>query len=383
MRLRHLLPLVLAALATGCGETAAPKGAAAPRPASTESGHSPRHADPAHRTSGRVNVYAHDRRGMLAPAARRARARIYVPNSKSASVDVIDPRSGRRVDHFAVPVQPEHVVPSWDLKTLWVASDAGNALVAINPFTGRHARPIPVDDPYNLYFTPDGSRAIVVAERLQRLDFRAPHSMRLLHSLPVECKGVDHLDFTVGGGRLIASCEFSGQMVEVDVRRERVVRHIPLRPGAMPQDVRLSPDGSTFFVADMASNGVWTIDAHTMRKSGFIATGMGAHGIYPSRSGTLLYVTNRMEGSISVVDPRRRRVLRKWRLPGGGSPDMGGVSADGRDLWVTGRYNGVLYDISTVTGRLKRRIPVGSGPHGAAVWPQPGRYSLGHTGNMR
>src|SRR5919204_1005751 len=216
MRLRHLLPLVLAALATGCGETAAPKGAAAPRPASTESGHSPRHADPAHRTSGRVNVYAHDRRGMLAPAARRARARIYVPNSKSASVDVIDPRSGRRVDHFAVPVQPEHVVPSWDLKTLWVASDAGNALVAINPFTGRHGRPIPVDDPYNLYFTPDGSRAIVVAERLQRLDYRDPKTWGLIKSVPIPGSGVDHMDFSADGSYLLASDEFSGHLVKVD-----------------------------------------------------------------------------------------------------------------------------------------------------------------------
>jgi hypothetical protein len=26
---------------------------------------------------------------------------------------------------------------------------------------------------------------------------------------------------------------------------------------------------------------------------------------------------------------------------------------------------------------------VGNGPHGAAVWPQPGRYSIGHTGILR
>jgi DNA-binding beta-propeller fold protein YncE len=120
-----------------------------------------------------------------------------------------------------------------------------------------------------------------------------------------------------------------------------------------------------------------------MRKRGFIATGTGAHGLYPSRSGRFLYVSNRGEGSISVISFRTGRVIRKWYLPGGGSPDMGGVSADGRVLWLTGRYNGVLYAISTRTGRLLRRIVVGSGPHCAAVWPQPGRHSLGHTGNMR
>jgi DNA-binding beta-propeller fold protein YncE len=151
----------------------------------------------------------------------------------------------------------------------------------------------------------------------------------------------------------------------------------------MPQDVKLSPDGRTFYVADMAANGVWLIDARTWRVLRLQRTGRGAHGLYPSRDSRFLYVSNRDEGSISVVSFRTRRPVRKWRLPGGGSPDMGGVSADGRVLWLTGRYHAELYAISTQTGRLLHRIHVGLGPHGAAVWPQPGRYSIGHTGILR
>jgi DNA-binding beta-propeller fold protein YncE len=151
----------------------------------------------------------------------------------------------------------------------------------------------------------------------------------------------------------------------------------------MPQDVKLSPDGRVFYVADMMSNGVWEFDAHTMRKVGFISTGAGAHGLYVSRDERVLYVSNRDEGSISLISLARREVIKKWRLPGGGSPDMGDVSADGRTLWLSGRYNGVVYAIDTRSGRLRAKIPVGSGPHGLSVWPQPGRYSLGHTGNMR
>jgi DNA-binding beta-propeller fold protein YncE len=52
-------------------------------------------------------------------------------------------------------------------------------------------------------------------------------------------------------------------------------------------------------------------------------------------------------------------------------------------LWLSGRYNGVVYAISTRTGHLLATIPVGSGPHGLCVYPQPGRYSLGHTGIFR
>jgi YVTN family beta-propeller protein len=133
----------------------------------------------------------------------------------------------------------------------------------------------------------------------------------------------------------------------------------------------------------MNSNGVWVIDAASFKKIGFIPTGKGAHGLYPSRDAKYLYVSNRGEGSISLIDFATRRVTTKWRLPGGGSPDMGGVSADGKVLWLSGRYNGVVYAISTADGHLIKKIPVGDGPHGLAVWPQPGRYSLGHTGVLR
>ena len=331
-----------------------------------------------------TDAYAADRPGRLAAAVRRDPARVYVPNSGSGTVDVVSQRTGRIVDHFAVGRQPQHVTPSWDLRTLWVTNDLGNSLTPIDPRTGRHGRPVPVLDPYNLYFTADGRRAIVVAEAHRELDFRSPHTMRLRHALHVEqCPGVDHMDFTASGRDALVSCEFGARMIVVDLVRERVVRTIALRPGAMPQDVKLSPDGRTFYVADMASGGVWLIDAARWRVLRFQPTGRGAHGLYPSRDSKVLYVSNRGEGSITLISFRTQRPVRKWRLPSGGSPDMGGVSADGRVLWLTGRYDAELYAISTRTGRLLHRVRVGQGPHGACVWPQPGRYSIGHTGILR
>ena len=332
------------------------------------------------------SVYAFDRAGMLSGAARFAKPLVYVPNSQSDTVDVIDPSTFRVVEHFAVGGLPQHIVPAWDLERLYVTNDTGNSLTPINPRTGKPAGiPIPVDDPYNMYFTPDGRYAIVVAERLHRLDFRDAHTFRLHHSVTVPCGGVDHLDFTTNGRFLLASCEFSGQMVIVDVGRERVDKTVDLPDGSagMPQDVKLSPDGRIFYVADMHAGGVWEIDARSFRVLRFLATGAGAHGLYPSRDGKLLYVSNRSEGSISVINFHTRHQAAKWWIPGGGSPDMGGVSANGKVLWLSGRYNAVVYAISTRNGKLLARIPVGQGPHGLCVWPQPGRYSLGHTGLMR
>jgi hypothetical protein len=145
----------------------------------------------------RDDVYAGDRPGELSPVARRARAFVYVPNSRSNSVDVISQRSGRIVRHFTVGALPQHVTPSWDLRTLYVTNDAGNSLTPINPRTGRPGRRIRVLDPYNMYFTADGRYAIVVAEAHRQLDFRYAHSMKLHHTLRLpQCNGVDHMDFT-------------------------------------------------------------------------------------------------------------------------------------------------------------------------------------------
>jgi YVTN family beta-propeller protein len=329
------------------------------------------------------DVYAADRAGLLSPVVRNIPSRVYVPNSMSNTVDVIDPTTYKIVDHFTVGRLPQHVTPSYDLKTLWVANDLGNSLTPIDPATGRHGKPVPVDDPYNLYFTPDGRHAIVVAERLRRLDFRDAHTMKIHKQLSIPCKGIDHLDFSADGSYLIASCEFDGKMVKVDVHKQEVVGILALRAGGMPQDVKLAPDGSVFYVADMMSNGVWIIDGDAFKVVGFIETGKGAHGLYTSRDSRALYISNRGEGSVSVMSFKTRKLVSKWRIPHGGSPDMGGVSADGKVLWLSGRFHSEVYAFDTETGKLRARVRVGRGPHGLCVYPQPGRYSLGHTGVFR
>jgi DNA-binding beta-propeller fold protein YncE len=330
-------------------------------------------------------VYSADAACDVSPRARRAQARVYVPNTLSDTVDVIDPVRFRVVGHFRVGGVPQHVTPSYDLRTLYVDSEGGNTLTPIAPGAARpRSRPIPVMDPYNLYFTPDGRSAIVVAERLRRLDFREPRTMALRRSLSVPtCLGVDHMDFSARGDVLYASCEFASRMIMVNLRREKVVKTLKLGGGANPQDVKLSPDGRMLYVADQVRGGVWEIDAQRFRVAGFLHTGAGAHGLYPSRDARSLYVSNRAAGSVSVVRFDSRRVIKTWRLPGRASPDMGGVSADGGTLWLSGRYNSEVYAIDTHSGRLRARIPVGDGPHGLCVWPQPGRFSLGHTGVMR
>lgn len=343
------------------------------------------------------NLYSETSAGKLSPAVKDHLPRVYVPNLQSNDVYVIDPATLKVVNKFRVGVNPQHVVPAWDLKTLWVANNAENtrhgSLTPIDPLTGKPGKAVKVDDPYNMYFTPDGKEAIVVAEAFKRLDLRDPKTMALKSSISApQCDGINHADFSIDGKWAIFTCEFTGKLVKIDMVGRKVLGYLQLSKGKMPQDIRVSPDGKTFYVADMMADGVFLVDGASFKETGFIKTGKGTHGLYPSRDGRQLYVANRGSnkihgaehgmGSVSVIDFATQKVVANWPIPGGGSPDMGNVSADGKQLWLSGRYDNVVYVFDTGSGKVSL-IPVGKEPHGLTVWPQPGRYSLGHTGNMR
>ncbi len=329
------------------------------------------------------DIYSAGRPGMLSDSVKGMPSRIYVPCNWANAVYVIDPATYKVVDQFPVDREPQHVTPSWDLQTLYVGNDQGNTLSVIDPKTAKKVRTIKVDDPYNLYFTPDGKYAIVVAERMRKLDFRNPKTMEMIQSVPVDCKGVDHMDFSLDGSYALATCEFSGEMLKVDTVNRKVISKLKLPKGGMPQDVKISPDGKTFYVADMENGGMHLIDGDKFVVTGFMETGPGCHGLYTSRDSKYLYISNRNEGTVSLLEFASGKLVKKWRIPGKASPDMGGVSADGKVLWLSGRYHKEVYAIDTSNGNLLARIPVGRGPHGMCVWPQPGRYSVGHTGILR
>jgi YVTN family beta-propeller protein len=366
------------------------------------------------------NLYSETGPTNLSPVTHGHLERVYVPNLRSNDVSVIDPATLKVIDRFAVGIGPQHIVPSWDLKTLWVANNAerrqDGSVTPVDPRSGKPGKSIPVDDPYNMYFTPDGQSAIVVAEAHRRLDFRDPHTMALQYAIETpSCGGINHADFAIDGRYALFTCEFEGSVAKIDLVKRTVQGYLRLAmPGTrkqaaalpfyprgdvicgaakgMPQDIRISPDGKRFYIADMEADGVHVVDGAAFKEVGFIPTGIGTHGLYPSRDGRKLYVANRGthkihgtphgKGSITVIDFASGAVQSQWPIPGGGSPDMGNVSADGTALWLSGRFDDVVYRIDTRTGAVAQ-VKVGQEPHGLTVWPQPGRYSLGHTGNLR
>ena len=377
------------------------------------------------------NLYSETTANRLSMAVAGALERVYVPNRGANTVSVIDPATLKVVGTFPVGINPQHVVPSWDLRTLWVANNAegrtDGSLTPIDPLTAKPGTSIPVDDPYNMYWTPDGQSAIVVAEAYKRLDFRDPKTMAMKYAIDTpDCDGINHADFSIDGRFAFFTCEFNGAITKVDLVKRGVAGTLKLsryfdrpdvlatlaKPGkkpakipdpaelgaticttpGMPQDVRFSPDGKTLFIADMMVDGVHVVDGETLKQIGFIPTGVGAHGLYPSRDGKSLYVANRGshkihgaklgDGGVTVIDFATEKIVARWAVPGGGSPDMGNVSADGKYLWLAARFDDVIYRFDTASGAVEQ-VKVGQEPHGLTVWPQPGRYSLGHTGNLR
>jgi len=340
-------------------------------------------AGTADKRTGPTNVYKAITSKTLAPQVRKDPEYVYVPNGDPGTVEVIDPSTFRVVRRisFGFHTYPEHVTPSYDMRWLYADVDGANALAKIDPRTGRLVRLIHgVERPYNLYFTPDGSRAIDVAEYDDTLNFMDPHTWKPIKAVTMPCNGSDHMDFgPPGTSYLLISCEYDGRVVKVDWRKMKVLGTQTV--GGKPVDVKLTPDGRRFLVANQGLGGVSVVDPDTMTVTRFIPTGSGAHGMAISRDTTHVYVTNRLAGTISRIDFKTLKVDATWTV--GGSPDMAQVSTDGSQLWVSNRFGTTVSVISTKTGQVIHQIQVGPDPHGLSYFPQPGRFSLGHNGVYR
>ncbi len=323
----------------------------------------------------------------LAPAVAQLSPRVYVPDEHKGDVVVIDPATLKIVRRYATGIYPEHVTPDWDLSRLYVSNMSSGYVSVIDQATAKlTGEKISAPVPYDIYFTPDGAKAVVVNDyispaliKLNGLNFYDRQPFTFLKFVEIPWPGADDLDFSADGSFLMVSCEYSGRVARVSTASMKVTGSVVVR--SLPRDVRLSPDGRLFFVTNEGRAGVSVIDPVKMREVAFIPTGRGAHGIEYSRDLTKMYVSNRAAGTISVVDLATYKVTKTWRE--GRSPDEMSLSLDGSQLWVSDRYAGGVTVIDTRTGAVIARIATGSNPHGILYWPQPGLHSTGQNGNMR
>ena len=199
---------------------------------------------------------------------------------------------------------------------------------------------------------------------------------------------VDHLDSPLTA-LAFASCEFTGQMIKVDLHTQRVVSTLVLGNGhTTPQDVKLAPDGKIIYVADMNSGGVWEID-HRFRVISFVRTGAG-HTVYTRSRNRYFYVWNSSHIGIHLtrVSFETDRVVAK--LAGSRLPrqepghrrrlcEQSKSPVVDRQLQRQGLHHGCAGPGPASVPRIYGR----PGPHGLYVWPGPSRCSLGRTGVAR
>ena len=331
-------------------------------------------------------IYAGPVSRVIDPRVADLPPRVYVPNETSNDVAIIDPVTLEVVGRITAGSAPEHISPDWDLSKLYVSNMNGATLTVIDPVTQESIETMDVPFPYNTYFTPDGSKAIIVADYLGNdmiadngLYFYDRETWELLKFVQVPWAGVNHLDFSPDGSYLMVTTETAGAVVKIDVDAMEIVGAVEV--GGSPLDIRLGPEGDVFYVANQGTHGVDVIDAEAMEAIGFIPTSSGAHAFAFSRDATRLFVTNRLENTISVIDLATNTIVDTWEA--GGSPDMATVSPDGSQLWISNRFHGTVTVFDPETGEQLANIETGGNPHGLTYWPQPGTISLGHNGNMR
>ena len=323
----------------------------------------------------------------LSQAVAHDPAYIYAPDSSETSggtTTVIDQNTHQIVRVLQSGLLSQHVTPSHDMRHIFVEASVAGRLFGIDPATGQAATSHPIERPYNLYFTPDGKYGVEMDEQHQKIQFTDPNTFAVVKTVSdPACQGPNHADFSANGRYFIVSCEFSGELLKIDTVSQKVVGHLSLGNGAMPQDVRLAPDGRSFYVAAMMLNKLVQIpwDSFTVAKE--YSTLTMPHGIYFSRDQKHAFVTARGAGAVQVFDLAQEKFVATWQTPEHYHLDMGGLSVDGKTLWISARNEGWVLGFDTSTGAVVAKIHVGGMPHGLLVWPQPGRYSIGHTGVTR
>ena len=396
MRHRWTLGTALLGLMLGACSSAVPSGSLTASPSSAASATAAASLAPSQAASPSSapspsgpapgGVYAATISGQIDPSLAGIPERVYVPDEVSGDVVVIDPATFKIVNRFKVGLYPEHITPDWDLSKLYVNNMNSSTLTVIDPATGLPTGTIKVPTPYDVYFTLDGAKAIVVDDLISPLNikrnglnFYDRRTWKLIKFLEIPFPGADDLDLSADGSYLMVSCEYSGRIVKVDTTTMSILGSVNV--GSLPRDVRLAPNGRTFFVTNEGLNLLQVVDPISLKVVASIPTDAGPHGIEFSRDATRMFVNNRTAGTITVIDVATLHVITAWHI--GGSPDEMVLSPDGSRLWISNRHNGGVSVVDTATGKVLATIATGSAPHGLTYWPQPGVMSTGQNGNMR
>jgi YVTN family beta-propeller protein len=293
----------------------------------------------------------------LLSAGVRAQGLAFVVNSGSASISIIDMATHKELRREPVLREPHHISLAPDGRAVLVGDTVANQMLFLDPDTGVIERRLPMIDPYQLIFSPDGSVLTVTGLARNQVDVYDAATMRLLHRIPADAMP-SHIGYAPDSSVAYVTLQQTGRLMAIAVKTGAVLWNTPV--GETPAGV-LWNDGK-LLVGIMGQDGVAVVDPADGSVLRMIHTGRGAHNLFRSPDGALIYVSNRVDGTITALDRATLAVVRQYRVPGG--PDDMEFAPDGT-IWITQRFDhGVLF-LNPVTGTYTR-MNVGRSPHG--IW---------------
>lgn len=298
---------------------------------------------------------------LVAPGGLALARNAVILNSDDDSLSIIDTATYKEVSRTRIGRGPHHLIPTPDGKTLIVALAGGNELAFIDLATGAMKQRIAASDPYQVGFSPDSKWFVAASLRLDRIDIYDPVGYRLVHRLPAATMP-SHIAFSPDSATTYVTLQGTNSVVAIDLATGKTLWKASI--GRQPAGVLVRPSG-TVLVANMGTDHIAEADPRDGTIIRRIRTGPGAHNFLLSPDGKALYVTNRVAGTISVLDAETLMVTGTLQAPGG--PDDMAWSPDGKELWVTGRWRASVNVIERSSGVLKAVIPVGRSPHGIFV----------------
>jgi len=299
--------------------------------------------------------------GLVVGAGARAEG-IVVLNSEEASYSIIDVATRMEVQRLPIGREPHHLIPTPDGKDLLIASTGTNELLVLDPRTGeRRGMVRNIVDPYQLGFSPDGKWFVTAAYRLDHVDIYQADGFKLagrifLDGLP------SHMSFDAESKTVFVTLQQSGRVAAFDLATQMLKWNTPV--GEAPAGIVTLLD-KRLLVALTGEDAIVVVDPSNGAVGSRLRTGKGAHNFWPKGDGRHYFLSNRIEGTVSLIDTQEMRVIATIRVPGG--PDDMDITADGKELWVTQRFLRRIAIVDMATLKMVGHVPVGKSPHGVFV----------------
>ena len=235
--------------------------------------------------------------------------------------------------------------------TLVVANKAEATASLINLDTGAVIATLPTGDgPHEVGISPDGKHALVTnygnrgssGRSLTLIDIPSASVVKTIDLGKYHSPhGIEWLD----GERAAITVETNQALILIDVMRGEVIQALDTDQ-AVSHMVALDGNRQRAYTSNMGSGSLTVLDLATGQRVKNIPTGKGAEGLAVNAANGQIWVTNRADDTITVLDPETLAIVKQLACPG--FPIRATTTATGKVLVTRARAGElVIYDAAS------------------------------------